>query len=121
MSLQLPWPPSLPRRPRDFTKRRQYRRPAPMTTLESPWTQSSQRDPKDFALAPSQRRHRQIDRIFRRRVSIQEKSETIPLLCSPRFASVIFGSACWCCCFAVALFLTFGAARCALLGHVLAS
>src|ERR1700730_15945282 len=119
MSLQLPWPPSLPRRPRNFTKHRQYRRPAPMTTLESPWTQSLQRDPKDFALAPSQRRHRQVDRIFRRRVSIREKSETIPLLCSPRFASVIFGSACCWCCLPLPLFWPFGACPFHLRSHCL--
>lgn len=75
MSLQLPWPRSLPRRPRDFTKRR---RPMPMTTSQSPWPQSLRRDPKDFALPPPRRRHPQVRRIFRRRASIRELRQIGP-------------------------------------------
>ena len=39
-----PWPRSLPRRQRDFTESRRFRRPPGMTTLRRTWRQSSQRD-----------------------------------------------------------------------------
>ena len=46
VGLPPPWPPSLPRRLRDFTESRRYRRPPPMTTLRRTWRQSLQRDSK---------------------------------------------------------------------------